>query len=862
MKNKKLLCLMALFSLSTLTLAACGTKKESPAESTPAESTPSQSTPAESTPAQSTPAESTPADSTPSESTPSESTPDVQEQVNHQAPLVKQLLEGTQTREFDEEFDMMVEDFSGSMLGTTTGTAQTSGVLRILVDSENGDFPGSNDASIYKCARSGHFETYDGIGFKIRKVGEGNLKLEHLVLGLRGDDAYPVYNINLAEALNQDGEANPELTDEFQDIVVSPNLSIEDADTVYEGSTLKVLDQILGIHLMAENGVELSQLIEIAEVFVVKGADRTTIDAFDREKVNKPDTIVDWWRDSTGYIRTKGVTLNNNQEYRSPVSPADIAMGNVVLGLNGDSTGLTLQALDGEGHVLKEATFANLKDSEGNSIKAAVSGAYGNYVINLEQSGLASEGIRQLVVKSSKEVNINKFFLSDLATEQAALEYPKLDSQSVNMFDNFNRTQSGFNGDYEASASNPLVTGAGLNYALSYHNGELVSIADGMLTFDATTAVDYINFKEGKDGYNGEKYLVLSVKGEGGATLNDFRFDVGNGVTYINQMVSAAGLNLPTLGQADYPYTSADGFQWLVIDLAKSNMQPKASDGFIDFYYSGTGKLHINSVFYANEESNLALEPITDKLSVADITGYNYVGAFNPDGTNLVKLSFEADAGVTLESIRFTTEGGGEVWFKDGLVKDQDGNVIDATQEANGLEVIVDLKASGLDANGWNHIHSGGYGGQSGTFKVTVSKLVEPSKYVETALTEQLSVADITGYNYVGAFNPDGANLVKLSIEADAGVTLESIRFTTESGEVWFKDGLVKDQDGNVIDATQEANGLEVIVNLKASGLDAAGWNHIHSGGYGGQSGAFKVTVSKLEEASNEYVEVMKKVTE
>ena len=842
MKNKNLLLLMSLLAASSMAIAGCGKKDNSSTQTPTSEKTSEDSSSKEET--------SSKEDSSSKEESSSkeDSSSDVHEEVTHQDPFVKQLNEGARVRKYDPEFDTMVEDFSGSLLGTTDGQVLDHGTLKVVVDSNHGDFPTTNDVSIYKAARSGGFETSDGIGFRMRKLN-GNLKLEDLVLGLRGDDAYPIFDLNLGEVADPDGEPLPELTDEFQDFVISPNLSIEDADTVYEGSTLKVLEKILGIHLKVKAGIDVSSLIEISEVFLTKGADKTVIDAFDRENVAQKDDLVDYWRDSIGYIRTKGVALNNGKFYKTP--EGEITSANVALSLNGDSSGLSLTPVYGQNEGVA-LSISELRDDENNTIVDAVSGAYGNYVINFENSGIPLEGLTALKISSTKEVNLNRVFFTDMATEAAVLEYPLLDSDTFNMFDNFNRTQSGFDGDYEASSTNPLVIDAGLNYALSYHNGDKVSIADGVLTFDATTEVDYINFKEGKNNYNGEQYLVLSVKGEGGATLNDFRFNVGNDVVYINQMVSGAGLPLPSLDDASYPYTTADGFKWLVIDLEKSNMVP-AADGFIDFYYSGTGKLMIDAAFYANGVSNLVEEQLIYDFEIADVKSYNYAGAFFLDGANLVKMKFEADAGVTLESLRFANDGGAEAWFKDGKVLDDKGNVIDKDLPLNGLEIVVDLKASGIDVNEFVHLHCGGFGDDEGSFKYSLFKLYVPEdkpEYDYISISDDMEAADITNYAYVGAFNTNGENLVYLEFHGDEGVTFESIRLANDGGaEAWFKDGAVKDADGNAIDFDQEVDSYGLIIDLKASGLNVDDWIHIHAGGYGDDTGHLTVHAYRLEEA-------------
>ena len=148
------------------------------------------------------------------------------------------------------------------------------------------------------------------------------------------------------------------------------------------------------------------------------------------------------------------------------------------------------------------------------AVSNAVNGAYYSLTANFETSGISTEGLTGFEISSTSEVFISEVFLTNFKDKEAVTEYPKVDAANASMFDNFNRTQSGFDGDYDASSTNQTVLDAGLNYALSYNNGDKVSVANGYVTFDATNlaAGDYINFKEGNDdAYHGEKYLVLSV---------------------------------------------------------------------------------------------------------------------------------------------------------------------------------------------------------------------------------------------------------------------------------------------------------------------------------------------------------------
>ena len=827
--KKKNLFLKTLPLFVAMTMVSCGGNGNSKGDSTPGGNSPIVSVP-------DTPSTPTPTPSTPTPSTP---TPSVGEDVEHQSAFVS-ANDGAVTRKFNENYDKLITDFSAE----TEGNVKNH--LRVLVDNACEGAPISEDASIYKMA-TGSYEihNFDGIGFRMRKVGKGSLKLSNLVLGLRGDDAWDLHKIKLSEAMNPDGDALNELTEEYQEYVISPNLSLVDDDAVEyklrgteNNSGTKVLDKILGFHFMAEG--ECSQVIEIEEVYLVKGADKTVLDSFNREEKNKADAAVCWWRDSTGFIVQKGQDVSK-ESYTADLT--NYEEGNLVLNVMGDSSTATVGGV----------AWADLRDQNNEPIKPAVNGAYYALVINLSNSGITSKSV---TIASEKELCISKVFVSDLQERDPVTVYPELDVANASIFDNFNRTQSGFDGDYDASSTNPVVTGAGLFYALSYSNGDKVTVADGHATFDATSlaASDYINFKEAAPAYSGQHYLVLSVKAIEGANYNDFRFNVGNGVTYVNQMVSAFGLKLPTPDAVDYPYTTADGYQWLIIDLAESGMTV-SNEGFIDMYYSGTGKLLIDAIFYCDEVGRYPdyEETVIATFEDKTVVDYGYGGEVNsPD--RLIKMEFTAEEGVTLESLRFAGSNG-ERWFSKGEVLDENGNPIDGTQELNGLIIIVDLEASGLDVGTVNHLH-GGAAGLTGTYSVIIKSMhpIILKDYIETVIAtfEDKTVVD---YGYGGEVNsPD--RLIKMEFTAEEGVTLESLRFAGSNGERWFSRGEVLDENGNPIDGTQELNGLIIIVDLEASGLDVGAVNHLH-GGAAGLTGTYSVTIKSLHEKEVDYASIM-----
>ncbi|MBP5216303.1 MAG: hypothetical protein J6038_00525, partial [Bacilli bacterium] len=381
------------------------------------------------------------------------------ETIPHMNPFVKSIENPSATRKFDDRFDLMADDFSGATINGTTDGVINPSTLRVLVDSQDPNQPKSPDAAIYKIGSGVYdMDKFDGIGFKMRMVGNKKLNLSNLVLGLRGGDGYNVYPINLSDAVDPDGDALPALSDQFQEFVISPQLSIEDANTVYENkadgtpSELKVLDEILGIHLYALDE-ECSAILEIQEVYLVKAGEETIMDSFDRAAVNKADDNC-WWRDSTGFIVQKGATLSGGKKYQT-ATPAE-TFGNLVLTIAGDTSGASIKVGD------KTVAWASLKDSENAAVSAAVNGAFYSFVINAENSGLGAL-TNGFTVTSTSEIVIAEAFFTDMEVPAPVVNYPTFDMNSLFMFDDFNREQSGFNGDYDAAIANEKTLAAGLS---------------------------------------------------------------------------------------------------------------------------------------------------------------------------------------------------------------------------------------------------------------------------------------------------------------------------------------------------------------------------------------------------------------
>ena len=754
--------------------------------------------------------------------------------ITHQDPFVTQVENPSLTREFNEEFDEMVEDFSSATPSGTLGTGSVfnKSFLRVLVDSENAGEPTTPDAAIYKMATGSYqIQNYEGIGFKMRIVGEGSLKLSNLVLGLRGDDAFKVYELNLSSALNPDGEALSELTNEFVDVVVSPGQSIEDANTVYElaaggNSDVKVLERILGFHLYALDE-ECSAIVEIQEVFLVNAGEKTVLDSFDRTNVGQADTTC-WWRGSTGFIVQKGVTLNN-----SNYTTKDITLGdykNLVLTISGDSSEFKIN----------DKALSTLKDPDDKAITAAVNGAFYSYVINLEKSTLVPNG-GKFVLQSGKELVVSQIFLTNLQDELPAEDYPLIDIAKASYATDFKFTvaKGTVKTNYEEAVVDTRVTDAGLNYMISYAGGENIAVDGNALQITGGN-YEYCNLVIGSNADANKKYVVFAMKTE--TKPSGFRFKLGNTaeVVWLNDMLADAGL--PSWSDAaNYPYVTADGYKLVIVDLARNGLA--GGNNELEMYYTGGDNLEIGAIFFADAykpEARVEEEKAAE-LEIPAGEGYKYAGyCYLP--ADLKYLHVETNATAANE-LRFEGANGVK-WPKDGDIKDIDGNTV--AQDAT--DYVIDLVASGLKAEGTEaHLHTHSTMGEA-AFKVTLSyyRLVEAREEHATEV-RNIDVEAGEGYAYVTGYDVP-ADVQYIKVETNAAVANE-LRFEGIDGAKWLKDGAIKDVDGNVV-----ADGsTEYVIDLVASGLKAEGVAsalHVHST-KGADSFTVKLTLVDLIEVGS-----------
>ena len=834
MKGKKLI--WGLLPLSAaMILAACNNEVPTPSDSK--EPTSSEVTP------------TTPSSEDPTP-TPTPSSEEPREDVTHRAGLNKTLAEGAITRDYDERFDKVVEDFSGeTILGETTGEKH-EGYLRVVIDSNLDSFPVDTDPNkaFFKMASS----AFDGdktllgqgaIHLKMR-VTEGKLPLKNMVFGVRpgNDNNANVYKINMADALNEDAEKNPELTNEFQDISISLGDTIDDANTTFPGLEEKVLQYALGFHLMVKADANVSAVIEIGEVSFVKGETVTLIDDFKRDDVqgNASTGRVYWGpTDSNDALLVrKGVLLGENKAYTTPtLSDEQKALSHVVIAAQGDmSSSKVSVTFDDEASTVKTLEFKDLKAQGENAVVNVVDGLYSNIAIDLAAFN-GPEGAKAKTIKientGKKALEISKVFMTSFQVPDLNKRYPAINTSTAVTFDDMNRVYnkgkfpSGGDG-YTASSAEEQNIAAGINGLTSWSMADQISMSDGALNMPATEGYAEVSI-DSQHVLENADYLVFSIGGEEGYDLNLFRFKMDGKEIWFNAANAMEGVK--TYGDETYPSPYVkDGYTWYIVDLHYHDV---AAKGSIELYYTGSKNIKIDSIFFANAFSaSVDREKDITEIADKDLTDYSWVGnihiAYKSD---LFTFIVKGDGVATFESFRFEYNGG-TLWLKDGVLKllDEKGTPVDPTSLVPEEETryYIDLTTTGFGATGndYAHMHIGG----GFTGKVTITKIGTARKGVFTQGNAKTEVPLTAAWAYCGGQNPVTVDVKQmyLHISGDGTNNLSQFRVLQlrdgkNVGEVWAKDkALLKDVEGNPIDinAMIGEEGIDVIMDYEGVDLD------------------------------------------
>lgn len=734
----------------------------------------------------------------PSSSTTEDTSSVVTDPVEHFPDYTMEAPADAVTRKYDERFDTPVEDFTAESLAGTGSAKKNDGFLRVVVDSAlpADRFPTNEDASIFKYATGTiDIQSYAGIGFRMR-VKEGKIGLKNLALRLRGDDAMQTYPIQLAEASDVDGEALPELSGEFQDIIISPQQTIEDADTKYlnrDGteSSLVVLEKILGFHLVA-NEEEVGGILEIDSVFVVsENGEQKMIDSFNHATKNNAAEVETpgWWQDSTGFIVRRGVNVTG-ADYKTAKFTEEHT--DIVLEMLGDTTGATLTGIKEDGSETAAVAWADVKDHEGKAVVNAVNGAYVPLAINLANTFGTEDKIAQVKIASSKELYISNIFLTSHEVPNLDKTYPHLDTEKASVIDNFNRVQEKLDTNWDDSTVNPVVKAAGLNGFLTYTGDQPVSVDGSSLVMGPS---GYVNAVIGSPrAVKGYQYIVFSMKAESEADLKNFRFDFGSGAqaTWIKDAVAKEGVpTIPT--EEDYAYTQGD-YTWYIVDLEMAGIDVHDA---LNLHYNGENALKIDSIFLANEDLNLekTMSRAMDKVDL-DLTGYQYITGIDDFASRYLYLTMKGDGKTNLVDLR-VEHNGQTLWAHNSDPGNKSPELVMfdlATGAAydyatplstEGQTIVIDLEATGFDpAKGVLHIHMGG--SNPGLMTITEVGAMDSVGYVKnlTYYPGDGSPFAGDGYHYMGNSPIDEA-YERISFHLEGDVNLIEFRAAYNGAEGW-----------------------------------------------------------------------------
>lgn len=548
-------------------------------------------------------------------------------------------------RIFDPGFDKLFDDFDRPILqavegtglwwATTEGTdvrlTERDGYLRAVYSTTLGT---TKDAPIYKAASPANTQgAYDFLVLVMR--GSAGASIEDLILSFRYDDNYADIDVDFVDLYDPDFEPLPELTGEWQVYIIDLVNSLD--ERVFERlpdrfgpETIPAGRSIAGFHLMAKASGSGSGIVDIREVYWSRDAvtlgytatpDNFLLDDFEREVVWETNPDI-WWRGAGpgSFIVGRWLAFDHTAKpavymaagYDNANAPGTYE--NFALRLRGAEGGEDLviypfyvvdgQDVLGEGRLLSE-----LKGPDGETVPA-LTREFQNLVINFEASGWDRRvnGFR-FESKPGEQglVYIEQIFFTNMAYDasEIATEYPVLDYENIVVFDDFERGVLGATPDYDPN--NPVALENGLYFIIAYAGMNRLSIEHGALVFDSTENPDYIQYTSAGSRFNdgSYRYVVFRVKGEEGASLDNFRIatlDEGGArspVVWANGgLKSGKGLATPQLDAAGYPYSYEDGWIDLIVDLAASNLTTTVS-GF-DLFYGGSGRLLIDTIFFAN----------------------------------------------------------------------------------------------------------------------------------------------------------------------------------------------------------------------------------------------------------------------
>lgn len=702
-------------------------------------------------------------------------------------------------RPFDPAFDLMFDDFNRSTITGIAGTGLKSATNEgsevyitdyHLVANYSNQVGTTKEEPIYKVASPVNTEgAYQYLVFEMR--GYNGASINDLILSFRYDDKFYDIDVPFVDLYGPDYDALPELTDEYQTYVIDVTSSLDGKTFVNiedESITVDASSAIVGFHFMSDPETDGSGTLEIRRVYWSKtpnpefsdsDPNYALLDRFDRERVEQGGENI-YWRGGSPESKIVGKWLAFDYTNQKAVyeaigednTNADETYKNVVLRIKGtaENQDLLMTPIYSDESRGEAKALSTLKGPD-QELVPALTTEFQNLVINFEANGWNKDVIGfRFESKADEEglIYIAQVFFTNMEYDASSIDttYPILDPNDLVVFDDFNREELGATTDYDPN--NPVALANGMLYIIAYNGIQRMSVENGALVFDATNTesnfyMQYTAAASERVNDGSYRYVVFKVKGTNGASLNNFRLqtidmdDKRSEVRWAHgELLSGNQLPTPPLDAEDYPYVTEDGWMYLIVDLALSQLTTTVR-GF-DLFYSGDGKLYIDTIFFANrgpvlvnEEEKVVFDDFNrDELAPADPPSagkywfdtnarlednalvldavddayvyYRTAGPVNnaDQPKRYLLLTMKGSEGTTLESFRLSMIKGSDVdeprFYNQGQLVSAPGVVIpELTTEYQVY--VIDLEASGLtvDAEGIS-IFFGGW--DSGTLYI------------------------------------------------------------------------------------------------------------------------------------------------
>ncbi len=736
-------------------------------------------------------------------------------------PVAAEEAAPSQTRDYDEAFDRMLDAVAGSNDAELAyrASAWEAGKCDDIED------------PIYKIASPKISAGFDQLILELRSP-DGSIKLKDLTLGIRISDAVPVKPYALDHADISGGITLSEGEDIGANWVT---VAIDFAQTEV-GIESSNPDAMVGFHLYAN---AVAGKLDIRKIAVSKGGSETVVKQFDGADYGN------WWdggEADTFRIVPPNYAITAAKQIASEVASSNNTDGKysaIALGIFG-SGDVKVAPVLADGSVGAAKAWSELKDLEGNAL-SAIDENDKNVVIALESLGAKEIRGVELSV-SGGTVYISRAFFTNMETVVPQLNFPVLDMSTVDYMTQFDYEYLTAGADYDKAVTE--CAEFGMNYILSY-SGKNNVITNGHLVLDAK-GEDYTGIKlRSTVASAGRQYLVIKYRLEGRSDLTNFRFDVlstatdtGYAVKYPHEwyadtaLLSTSNLN---------PY-AGDQYSYLVIDIAKT--WGAADISGVDMYISGEGQILIDEIFYADavgtslQYTNEALaEDFGGKNFTAAGPGYAYVGYIDGSvgkGHRYMELTVEGD----ISQLRFEMVGSGVFWASEnaeGTLLDKNGNKL--SQLTGAQTVLIDLVASGVNIGALDAIYvHNNFAAAGDVLKISsirfAKELPPELDWSAEALAADFPGRELTaggpGYAHVGWIDGSagkGYRYMQLEVEGDISL----LRIEMAGGVFWAKEnaqGTLKDYSGQNLAVH---NGKQtLVIDLLATGVDINKLADIH----------------------------------